>query len=605
MIVRLTILLGLTMAATPAMAQESRWQQAARCISASDRAICWLGQLVNSPQVNMDRELARSPAVLEALGVELIGADTPPSIQDSGLPTEFQPYFEGFSQAALAIRTDAPAADVISILRTLPVSDPPFLANPLQDQTLSFGRLDAYAMLSGDEISGARPALQEALLAAWELDMPPELETVINSGPADLAEALMLRGDAKGAERMLRRLSPDDSPAAVREMIRHGLLDAASDLARNATVADRTAGLVKANDAMERRTVAYFERMKPEMDAAMAEVMAQSSEAERAFMLAQAFEAPEPEPAEDLAALAASEVAQARIEVMNEAAEAGRDDIAMPLAIELFAAGLLGDDENVRNGLISSLPILVHPDTPEALARMAAAETRLETLADGGPSMPLGAVYKGWMRLGRPDRAEAVLERWRPLAERQARRFREGDETDRDGNLRNLPQALVAILIDRDDVAGAEALGLMPATAPIDHDIDRGFGISRLEERLAGRSVDDQVQILIACSARSHQRGVPQDAETCANRLADIADTPSRRLTAAEILLPIAQQASLAGNASKAESLLVRALEIGAPAAETEDMRASFSFQLDSAIISVSKGLLRQDGQLQSPATER
>lgn len=586
------------MAATPTVAQDSRWQQAASCLSTPDRAICWLGQLVDSPQVNMDRELARSPAVLQALGVTLIDPDAEADLPDTDLPAEFRPYVDAFSEAALAIRTDAPAADVVAILRTLPVSDPPFLANPLQDQTLSFGRLDAYAMLSGDEIAGSRPWLQDALLAAWEDDLPSDLEAVINGGPEDLAHALVQRGDMTSADRVLRRLSPDDAPAAVREMIRHGLLDAAYDLIRNATVSDRTAGLVKANAAMEKRAAAYLERMRPEMEAAMAEAMAELSENDRALMLAQEFEEPAPEPAEDLAVLAANELADARIELMDAADSAGRDDIALPLALELFRNGQIGDDENIRRGLISSLPILVKPGPPEAFAHMDAAEARLEALARGGPGMPLRAVYAGWMRLGRSDRADAVLQRWRPIAERQARRFREGEGTDRDESQRNLPQDLVSILIDRDDVAGAEALGLMPATEPIDRDIERGLGLSRLEERLTGRSIDNQVQILMWCSARSQERGSSQDAETCADRLADIADTPSRRLAAAELLLPLAQRASTAGDPAKAESLLVRALERGASAAETEDMRAAFSFQLDSTIIAVSKGMLRRDGRL-------
>ena len=586
------------MAATPTVAQDSRWQRAGSCLSTPDRAICWLGQLVDSPQVNMDRELSRAPAVLQALGVTLIDPDTQPSVPDIDLPAEFRPYVDALSQAALAIRTDAPAADVIAILHTLPVSDPPFLANPLQDQTLSFGRLDAYAMLSGDEVAGAPPALQDALLAAWEEDIPPDLEAVINGGPKDLADALMQRGDKTSADRVLRRLYPDDTPAAVREMIRHGLLDAAHDLIGNATVSDRTAGMVKANAAMEKRAAAYLNRMRPEMEAAMAEAMAELSEDDRALMLAQEFDDPAPEPAEDLAALAASELADARIELMNAADRAGRDDIALPLALELFRDGQIGDDENIRGGLIASLPILVKPGTPDAFAQMDAAEVRLESLVNGGPGMPLWAVYAGWMRLGRPDRADAVLQRWRPIAERQARRFGEGEGTDRDESQRNLPQDLVSILIDRDDVAGAEALGLMPPTAPLDRDIQRGLGLSRLEERLTGRSVDDQVQILMWCSARSQERDASQDAQTCADRLADIADTPSRRLTAAELLLPLAQRAATTGDSAKAESLLVRALELGAPAAETEDMRAAFSLQLDATIIAVSKAMLRRDGRL-------
>lgn len=596
--VRLPFLLGLAIAATPAIAQDTRWRQAASCISASDRAICWLGQLIDSPQVNMDPELARAPAVLEALGVALIAAEPQLALPDPDVPEEMRLYVETLSQSAQAIGTERPVADVIAIVRALPVSDPPFLANPLQDQTLSFGRLDAYAMLSGDEIAGTTPVLQEALLAAWEEDIPPDLDTIINSGPASLADALMQRGDKTGAERVLRRLSPGDAPAAISEMTRHGLLDAAYDLARSATVSDRTRGRIKTTAAMDKRAAAYLERLKPEMDAAMEAALAEFSAEDRALMLAQNFEEPEPEPAEDAGAIARSELSQARIDVMNAAAAAGRDDIALPLATEMFDAGLVGDDETTRSGLVSSLPVLINPAVPDAFERMAAAEARLETLADGGPDMPLGVVYHGWMRLGRTDRADAVLERWRPIAERLARRFRDSDGTDAAENQRDLPQALVGILIDRDDVAGAEALGLMPPTAPIDHDIARGVGISRLDERLSGRNIDDKVQILMSCSGRSLDSGALRDAESCAVRLADIADAPAQRLSAAELLLPIAQRAARADDGSKAEALLVRALQIGAQSADSEGARAMFSFQLDSATIDVSKALLRGDGRL-------
>ena len=601
MIVRLTILLGLAIVATPAAAQESRWRQAASCIAASDRAICWLGQLLDSPQVNMDRELAGAPAVLEALGVKLVEAHSQPTLPDTDLPAEFRPYVEALSQAALAIRTGAPAADVISILSPLPVSDPPVLPNPL-GQSLSFGRLDAYAMLSVDEIAGARPAVQDALLAAWEEDIPSELETVIYGGPVDLAGALMQRGDKTSAERVLRRLAPDDAPAAVREMIRHGLLDAAYDLARSATVRDRTAGLIKANAAMERRSAAYFERIKPEMDAAMDAALAEFSEEERALLLAHDFEEPEQEPAEDPATVAASEVAHARIDVMDAADRAGRSDISRTVAVDLFEAGLVNDDEDARRGLIASLAVLVNAELPDASTRMALAEARLETVADGRNGMPLRAVYQGWIRLDLPERAEAVLQRWRPLAEREARAVTEGRQSGLETPSPHLAYDLVSILIDRDQVAEAEALGLMPPTQPIEHDMNRGLGISRLEERLAGRSLNDQGQILSTCSWRSRERRAWADAEACASRLAAIADTPQLRLTAAELLLPLAEQAVRAGDMARAQGLLIRALEIGAPAAEIEDIRATFSFQLDSAIVSVSKGLLRQDGRLEPPA---
>src|SRR5690606_14408313 len=109
---------------------------------------------------------------------------------------------------------------------------------------------------------------------------------------------------------------------------------------------------------------------------------------------------------------------------------------------------------------------------------------------------------------------------------RQARAFRNGVQTAWDGSGLDLAYDLVAILIERDQVSEAEALGLMAPTQPIDHDINRGLGISRLEERLAGRSRSDQIQILIACAGRSRERRAWTDAETCANRLVELAETP-------------------------------------------------------------------------------
>lgn len=595
MLVRLTLMVMLSLAATGAMAQDNRWRQAARCADTQDRAICWLRQMTASPLVTSDPDLARAPAVLAAAGLVRTAPDTAP---EPDAPSEFGFFFGAMKQAVSAVRSGAPAGEVIALVRTLPVSDAPFLANPLQDQTLSFGRLDAYSLLSTDEIAQPGSALQDALLSAWEEDLPPALDDVINGGPEALAHSLVKRGDRSGAERVLRRLSPDNEPKAVQEMIRHGLLDAADDMARRATVENRRAGLVRSEDAAQRRTAAYFERMQPEFDAMMARAMAELSEEDRALLAAE-FEAEEPEPAEDLGAVAAIEVNQARIEVMWAADRAGRDDLSRPMATDLFEAGLAGDDENALAGLTASLTVLVKPDSPGSEGRMAVAEARLETLAGEGARFPLRAVHAGWMRLGRSDRADAVLERWRPLAERQARAFRNGVQTAWDGSGLDLAYDLVAILIERDQVSEAEALGLMAPTQPIDHDINRGLGISRLEERLAGRSRSDQIQILIACAGRSRERRAWTDAETCANRLVELAETPPVQLTAAELLLPVAEEAARTGDAERAEALLIRALEIGGPAAETEDVRARFTYQLDAAIVSVSKALLRKDGRLQ------
>ena len=599
MLVRLTLTAALSLAATGALAQDSRWRQAARCIDTQDRAICWLGQMTTSPLVTADRDLARAPAVLAAVGLVRIDPDTAPE-QDA--PSEFSSFLGTMKQAVGAVRSGAPATDVIALVRTLPVSDAPFLANPLQDQTLTFGRLDAYNLLSTDEIAQPGSDLQDALLSAWEEDLPASLEDVINGGPAALAHALMRRGDRSGAERVLRRLAPDDEPAAIQEMIRHGLLDAADDMARRATIENRKAGLIRSEAAAQRRTAAYFERMQPEFDAIMANAMAELSEEDRA-LLTEEFEAEEPEPAEDLGAVAAIEVNQARIEVMWAADRAGRDDLSRPMATDLFDVGLADDDENALSGLTASLTVLVRPDSPGSVERMAVAEARLETMAGEGARFPLGAIYAGWTRLGRSDRADAVLERWRPLAERQARAFRSGGQSGWDGSGLDLAYALTSILVDRDQIAEAEALGLMAPTQPIDRDIDRGLGVSRLEERLAGRSSSDQIQILIACSSRSRERKAWADAEACANRLIELADSPGLRLTAAEMLLPLAEQAATTGDTDRAEALLVRALEIGAPGAETDSIRAAFTYPLDSAIVSVSKSLLRKDGRMEPPAS--
>lgn len=607
------LIFGLLLAATPASAQESSWEAAARCRDDGDRALCWVRALHAQPGRPVDPELARSPEIAAALGL-------PPQVEmaptgETGpqyVPDGVQPFDEAIDLATSAVLRGTSNAEVVSILRRLPVIDPPMMQHPLSDMVLSFGRLDAYSMMVQATRDGP-PGLADDLLAAWEADLPEADSAAPENGAAALADLLARRGDLTGVERVLATLSPENEPEAILALSQHGRFEAAYALARRATIADREAGLAAEDAAAARQNAALIAQMQRMVEAQIENTVATLPEAERADARAGLREYLSVDSlsisramldGETLRDVAEAELLDAQFSLMEAAAGAERFDIADPLALALFQPARRERIE-VAQRRFSALTVLARPGAPDAVARMDAAERRAEALDRRW--MPLGAIYQGWMRIGRSDRADALLARWRPFAERQARVWRNRVDTRQHPLLINGAEAPVGaamthILLDRDDIAGAEAMGMLDLSSIIRRDFDHGLGLSRLEERLAGRPAEVQAQMLLACSGRAQELRLWDDAEACLHRLEQRAPGSRMRAALAYQFLSLATKLATAGEVQRADARLVDAVGHGM-AVSAED-RSMFDFSLYLALGEVGKAMLREQGRLPARAVE-
>lgn len=423
---------------------------------------------------------------------------------------------------------------------------------------------------------------------------------------------LARRGDLAGAERVLATLSPENEPKAIMAPSQQGRFEAAYALARRATVADREAGLVAEDAAAARQNAPLIAEMQRMAEARIEETVATLPEAERAgaraglrqWMSVETLSLDRAMPdGETLRDVAEDELFDARVGLMEAAAKAGRFDIADPPALALFQPERRERIE-VAQRRFSALTVLARPGVSDGVAQMDIAERRAEAM--DRRSMPLGAIYQGWMRIGRSDRADALLARWRPFAERQARAWRGHGDTPQIALLTDDPSAPVAaamtqILLDRDDIAEAEAMGMLDLSSIIRRDFERGLGLSRLDERLAGRPPEVQAQMLLACSGRAQELRLWDDAEACARRLEQ--RTPDSRLRAALAyqFVSLATKLAIAGETGRADARLVDAVDHGM-AATAED-RSAFDFSLYLALGEVGKSMLREQGRLLARAS--
>lgn len=606
------LIFGLFLAATPARAQESSWEAAARCRDDGDRALCWVRVMNAGPNRLPDPELARNPEIAAALGLPAPQADfaPPDDLAPGAAPASVQPFVEALDLATAAVQRGAASAEIISILQRLPAADPPIMANPLSDIGLSFGRLDAYSLMV-EATHTRHPGLSADLLAAWEADLPEADSAAPENGAAALADVLARRGDLNGAERVLATLSPENEPAAIRILSQHGRFEAAEALALRATAANREAGLAAEDAASARHSAPLIAEMQRQVAVRIEESVATLPEGERAETRAGlrewlGGEAPSLNRAmrdgEPLRDVAEAELLDARFDLMDAAARAGRFDIADPLALALFQPVRRERIETAQRRF-AALTVLARPGAPDAVARMDIAEQRAEALDRRW--MPLVAIYEGWMRIGRTDRADALLARWRPFAERQARAWRDRVDTRQhplliNGSEAPVGTAMTHILLARDDIPAAEALGMLDLSSIIWRDFDHGLGLSRLDERLAGRSLEVQAQLLLACSGRAQELRRWDDADACLRRLEQRAPEGRMRAALAYQFLSLATKLATAEEADKADARLVDAVSHGM-AASAED-RSMFDFSLYLALGEVGKSMLREQGRLPARA---
>lgn len=608
----------LSAALAQAAAPDRPWTEAQACLAEPDVAICWFRGMVHRSGPGLlvtDPDLEDRPDILM-----LAGATTPvpaqPPAGEVPESLETKPFFDAIDAAAAAAREGSVAEAVLAPLQALPVTGGYAMMNPLQEGLFSFGRLDAYQMIT---TALMRPGVQtpeperlaSAIMAAWEADLSGADEAaVLGADSTDLARLYAQRGDMAATRRVLARLSLENEPALINALVDLDLFAEAAAVSDAADASHSLGRLGRRQAVLEQVAAAQMAEFAAVRDAAFEEMLADLTPEQRATLLAMQAEANEAETAEDPAVLEAGimqeaedELASARDGLLVKADRAGKAALVRGPARQTFEEAMRAADAfGSGSRLARALTLLVQTsEAPEAIALTERAEAHARTRGDSHLQLLLPAIHAAWLGLDRPDRAEALIEEWRPLAAAQGRAFADG--RDPQGVLSGdgqpgATQGLQTILLSRDDIAGARALGWLPPDAALRRDFTAGRGISRLDSHLAAATPDDQRQMLIHCWHMALEAGDRVSAAVCAERFADLADTPIGRSTAADALLQVAGAAAMKDDVATALRLTRRALATGSELEQGESPELQSFFSLTIHLRDVAKAMLRRDGRL-------
>ncbi len=289
-----------------------------------------------------------------------------------------------------------------------------------------------------------------------------------------------------------------------------------------------------------------------------------------------------------------------RMAIVSGAGLTGRTSLAKGTAAVLLEMGMLGREDRLDSAAVrSALNQLTPARSPEQLATMA---TRIEAAARVrrgiGLQNLLPAAHAAWLAAGRPDRAEALIAEWSPLARAQAVAFESGD--DPDGVLKpdNQPGALqgvqaILVILGRD--AEAEGLGWMSPSAGLWRDFETGVGVERLDSRLEGRREEDRRQILSTCVTLAAGRLETEAAERCATLLLDMDGTWQHRMLAAELAMSAAKMTANLDEPDRAVRLTRSAVAVGAQAERERPAGIMvYSSEPVTELASVATAIIRQ-----------
>lgn len=288
-----------------------------------------------------------------------------------------------------------------------------------------------------------------------------------------------------------------------------------------------------------------------------------------------------------------------RMTLMGLAQQTGRTALADGSAAVVFQMGMLGQDELLDSaGIRHSLAVLTPSLSPDELATRAA-QVEAAARARGGLGVQnmLPAAHDAWVAAGQPERAEALISDWSPLARAQHVAFRTGHDPDGvlpDGQPDAL-QGLQAILVAQGRDTEAEALGWLSPAAGISQDFETGEGAKRLDQRLEGRSEGDRRRILVTCISLATGSLDTESAEVCGLQLLDMTGPWDQRLFAAEQVMSAAGVAARLDQGDRTDRLTRRALAIGAQAERERPADApTISSSPGADLVSVATLILRQ-----------
>jgi len=612
--------MGLGSGVAQAQTAVGPWTEAQACLSESDVPICWLRNTIRRVGPGLlayDPDLRDRPEILTLVGATVPAGLLEPGADPRESPTpETKPFVDAVNAAASATRAGSDPEAVLAALQALPVTGGYAMINPLQEGVFSFGRLDAYqmfatALMQPGVHTPEAERLVPAILAAWEVDLAGADEAaVLGADSGTLVALYAQRDDTAAARRVLARLSPENEPALINGLIDLHLFEAAAAVSDGADPAHRLGRLHRRRAVLEQVAAAQRAGFAAAQKAAFEEAFADLTPRERARLLAMEREAAPEEPMEDAAELeemfaqtAAADLATARDRLLIEADRAGKAALVRSTARQVFDQAMRRSDVfGSGASLARALTLLVQvSDPPEAMALTEQAEAHARTRRDSHLQLLLPAIHAAWLRLGQPERAEALIEEWRPLAAAQGRAFAEsrGSEGVLSGDGQpGATQGLQAILVSQDDIAGAQALGWLSPDTALRRDFAAGRGLSRLDTDLAASSADGRGQILISCWNLALEARDPVSAAVCAERFDDLADTSNGRSIAADALLRVAAGAAAKDDVPTAYRLTQRALTTGSTLEQADPAALPHSFSLDTQLREVAKAMLRSQGRL-------
>ena len=583
--------IGLLAAAPgPAAAYEPiTFPQVLTCAEAADRPLCLLKLIAQrQPEtLSLDAELAERPDLLQAVGLQPrkppTDADFPAArarmnaaLADAG-PLQHNAMV-ALSQAELAAAealhrhaAGRPPAEILASLATLPLT--PFPPDGFVEAFESASpREEAYRILLASLGSLTAPAdrgLHDGVVAAWDRDLT----------------------------------AARDDPARIRMLLAVGDLDQAAVVARSARL-EGAAATLRATYALAAAGQAEFQR---DLDASRDELLAEVTRgfsAEQKAELERALEGEGLEdedwaqdeglvedPAgdvaptdEDFLAAARAELDEARLELFTAAVKSNRTGLARELADQL----LTGEAPPVH-----ATPELVKAATPAvALAWMEQIEAALvpyDPIRDADPPRKgypglrtraqareeqrgtefmldlqgaFAAAADGWRALGRLDRVDALIARWRPQAVAEVAADRAARAK---GDVAQTPYAwsLSRVLLELGREDQARDVGVLRASDFLRHDIQQGRGLRKLDTYVATAATEPEgaASLLITCESESLSKNAYADARTCWTRKTALDDTPIRKASSVQGAWRIAAAAARGGDQAVASDMVAKAMD--------------------------------------------
>jgi len=586
------------LAAGPAQADETLARTLA-CRQAADRAMCLLkasAEQDGGSAIWRDEDLRRAPPVLSALGLTEAGVAAARGANESermffGAMDEGKAAVEEALARDRAGREPADAlAPILDLSRVSPTVPPFFMAGG----ELPSPRAEAYQELLASREAMARPpsvGLAMAAAEAWERDLrAPAASRAFRASAYHLALARLMLRDEAGAERAMAMIS---SPFRRIELLADlGRFDAAvrAALALNreeamATVrAEMTAEaerIVRGQEAAARAAALSLpETLRqsglqddPEVAKAVQQILRDQEKAEGTASRVPRISAAEVESEVD------DQIGQMQDHILRTALRKQSADAVRPLADRVLQDGKLPDNRY-------RFPLVLKAATPETAA------ARLDTL-DAALSPTKGAeraepLVQAWVGIGRPDRADQLVERVAGWARQGSGR-------------RPSPYAQPAarLLWARGRQAEAATLARLSADEKLKLDIVAGRGLAGFDRYFADADEPERNSLIVGCGSTAVAARAWPVAVECAQRWSTLFTLPQQRYTLSGTAIEGAARAADADDLTSARRLFEIGLDAGAAALAADPQVRTWPNPFSTPnLLAYAKGELRADGRL-------